>query len=222
MTRYVFDDMGYLREKVRQASHIMLCMEFEGVLIPHEEEEWLPSLSPQLHRALWSLAEHDRVTMAIVSQRRRTDLQLCIGLPDVYYLGCETSSKTSSIKWLARHFQDSHPLMIYLGDESAEQDLFQAFRSGLTLCVEEAQESSAEYHLEGLADVRRFLEWIVCLLDEPEESGVAALQFAGTTRADTQLSHLSRASWDSYAERTKPQGGFCRPSWNIDWPEHHE
>lgn len=88
MTRYLFDDMWSVGEQIARADSVLLCMEFDGVLAPEMEEESLISLSPQMHRVLWSLVNQERHSMAFLSHRSRRDLQTRIGLPDVWYAGC--------------------------------------------------------------------------------------------------------------------------------------
>jgi trehalose 6-phosphate phosphatase len=88
MTRYLFDDMWSVGEQIARAESILLCMEFDGVLAPEMEEESLISPSPQMHRVLWSLVNQERHSMAFLSHRSRRDLQMRIGLPDVWYAGC--------------------------------------------------------------------------------------------------------------------------------------
>src|SRR5258707_93617 len=88
MTRYLFDDMWSVGEQIARAESVLLCMEFDGVLAPEMEEESLVSLSPQMHRVLWSLVNQEPHTMAFLSHRSRRELQMRIGLPDVWYAGC--------------------------------------------------------------------------------------------------------------------------------------
>jgi trehalose-phosphatase len=88
MTRYLFDDMWSIGEQIARAESVLLCMEFDGVLAPEQEDESLVSLSPQMQRVLWSLASQDRHELAFLSYRSRVELQMRIGLPDVWYGGC--------------------------------------------------------------------------------------------------------------------------------------
>ena len=74
--------MWSIGEQIARAESVLLCMEFDGVLAPEMEEESLVSLSPQMHRVLWSLlsqAPHH----GFLSYRSRMELQMRIGLPDV-------------------------------------------------------------------------------------------------------------------------------------------
>ena len=88
MTRYLFDDMWSVGEQIARASKILLCLEFDGVVAPEMEEDSLVSILPQMQRVLWSLANDSRHTLAFLSHRSRMELQMRIGLPDVWYAGC--------------------------------------------------------------------------------------------------------------------------------------
>jgi len=88
MTRYLFDDMWSIGEQIARAESVLLCMEFDGVLASEREDETQAVLSPQMQRVLWALASQERHVMAFLSYRSRIDLQMRIGLPDVWYAGC--------------------------------------------------------------------------------------------------------------------------------------
>jgi trehalose 6-phosphate phosphatase len=88
MTRYLFDDMWSVGEQIARAEAVLLCMEYDGVVAPEMEEDSLVSLSPQMQRVLWSLANQRSCKLAFVSHRSRTELQMRIGLPDAWYAGC--------------------------------------------------------------------------------------------------------------------------------------
>jgi trehalose 6-phosphate phosphatase len=87
MTRYLFDEMWSVGEQIARAERVLLCMEFDGVVAPEMEEDSLVSVSPQMQRVLWSLAGDERCVLAFLSHRSRAELQMRIGLPDVWYAG---------------------------------------------------------------------------------------------------------------------------------------
>jgi trehalose-phosphatase len=88
MTRYLFDEMWSVGEQVSRAQAVLLCLEFDGVLVPAREEEAFVCPSPQMQRVLWSLARQRKFRLAFLSYRSRFELQTRIGLPDVWYVGC--------------------------------------------------------------------------------------------------------------------------------------
>jgi trehalose 6-phosphate phosphatase len=113
MTRYLFDDMWSVGEEIARARRILLCLEFDGVVAPEMEEDSLVSVLPQMQRVLWSLANDPRHTLAFLSHRSRTELQMRIGLPDAWYAGChglEISGPGSiSIHPAAAHYSEQLP-----------------------------------------------------------------------------------------------------------------
>jgi trehalose-phosphatase len=88
MTRYLFDDMWSVGELITRSQTVLLCMEFDGVIVPAVDEDVFVSLSPQMQRVLWSLTNDEKCKLAFASYRSRFELQTRIGLPDVWYLGC--------------------------------------------------------------------------------------------------------------------------------------
>jgi trehalose 6-phosphate phosphatase len=88
MTRYFFDDMWSVGEQIARADSLLLCLEYDGVLAAEMEEDSLVSVSPQMQRVLWSLANQEFCGLAFVSHRSRTELQMRIGLPEAWYVGC--------------------------------------------------------------------------------------------------------------------------------------
>jgi trehalose-phosphatase len=88
MTRYLFDDMWSVGEQIARAQTVLLCAEFDGALAAIVDDDALVSLSPQMQRVLWSLADQEKCRLAFLSHRSRFELQARIGLPDVWYVGC--------------------------------------------------------------------------------------------------------------------------------------
>jgi trehalose 6-phosphate phosphatase len=88
MTRYLFDDMWSVGEQIARAQAVLFCMEFDGALAPPMDDDALISLSPQMQRVLWSLAGQEKCKLAFFSYRSRFELQMRVGLPDVWYVGC--------------------------------------------------------------------------------------------------------------------------------------
>jgi alpha,alpha-trehalase len=88
MTRYLFDDMWSVGEQIARAPALLLCMEFDGVIVPTLEEDAFVSPSPQMQRVLWSLANEQKCKLAFLSHRSRFELQTRVGLPNVWYVGC--------------------------------------------------------------------------------------------------------------------------------------
>ena len=260
MTQYLFDDMWSVGEQIARADHLLLCLEYDGVLAAEMEEDSLVSLSPQMQRALWSLANQESCGLAFVSHRNRTELQMRIGLPEAWYVGCSgleisgpgnvyvhpaaavyseqlpklaeqlsrllvlfpdlvcedrgltlrvpfrhqpasiteqareltqdltrrlapmcklTSqadfleirpavawTRASAVQWIQRRLAQPNALAIYVGKDDA--GTFLSLDDSITIRVDEAERSAAQYYVSGPPDVRRFLEWVVGIVREPQ------------------------------------------------------
>jgi trehalose-phosphatase len=87
MSQPLFEDIHEVEHRLQVATHVLLCLDYDGTLTHFAATPLGAHLSPQMERILLLLAEHEDVTLAIVSGRDRTDLQGRIGLPGVLYAG---------------------------------------------------------------------------------------------------------------------------------------
>jgi trehalose 6-phosphate phosphatase len=82
-----FDAMRELGERVAQAPHVLLCLDYDGTLTPFAITPPRANLSPQMDRALLALADHSALSVAVVSGRNRGDMQAMVGVPGFIYAG---------------------------------------------------------------------------------------------------------------------------------------
>jgi trehalose 6-phosphate phosphatase len=87
MCQPLFDTMGEVEGRILQAPHLLLCLAYDGTLAPLVDEPAMAYLPPHVERVLRSLAEHERVSIAVLSGRERADLQAHVGLPGLIYAG---------------------------------------------------------------------------------------------------------------------------------------
>lgn len=73
-------------------------------------------------------------------------------------------NKGSFAKLAIREIQrrtNSTPIAVFIGDDTTDEDVFQALKKGITIRVGRNRRSSAKYNVENIREVFRFLEWIV-------------------------------------------------------------
>ncbi|HYV36429.1 MAG TPA: trehalose-phosphatase [Gemmataceae bacterium] len=87
MCQPLFDDIHDVQERIAQATHVLVCLDYDGTLTHFTAHPIGAHLSPHMERVLMSLAEHGHATLAIVSGRDRNDLQNRVGIPGVTYVG---------------------------------------------------------------------------------------------------------------------------------------
>src|SRR5258708_23068160 len=87
MSQPLFDALSEVAERIRQAPHCLLCLDFDGTLAPFVPDPGDAFLPPAIDRTLRDLAGHDSLALAIVSGRDRADLQGRVGIPGVIYAG---------------------------------------------------------------------------------------------------------------------------------------
>ena len=71
--------------------------------------------------------------------------------------------KGSAVGWLARQMSpnDAQPLLLYLGDDDTDEDVFKMWRGAITVCVGEQRETVARYFIHDPGDTHVFLDWLV-------------------------------------------------------------
>jgi len=74
-------------ERIDRVPLLFLCLDFDGTLTSFKEDPGLVFLSPQMQRALLSLVANEKVSLALISGRERSDLQLRVGIPNIIYAG---------------------------------------------------------------------------------------------------------------------------------------
>lgn len=83
-----FDDhRDEIRERIANASGLVLCVDFDGTLAPIETDPDAPEITPENRRVLEALREHDRVRVAVVSGRALDDVRERVGIEGLAYAG---------------------------------------------------------------------------------------------------------------------------------------
>ena len=85
--RYLFQQWDDISERIRASPRVALLSDFDGTLariaaMPHRVR-----LSSTMRSALQALAKNKRATLAVISGRRRNELQHFIGVQKMEYLG---------------------------------------------------------------------------------------------------------------------------------------
>ena len=71
-------------------------------------------------------------------------------------------NKGAAVRWLAMRLSpgDEVPTIIYLGDDSTDEDVFTAWPEEITVNIGGGGATSANYRLRNPEEVRLFLEWV--------------------------------------------------------------
>ncbi len=76
-----------LESRIRAHSSVAVFLDFDGTLVDIAPRPELVKLRPQLREILRRLSRHPRVTLVVVSGRRRAELLQHIGIPGMRYFG---------------------------------------------------------------------------------------------------------------------------------------
>jgi trehalose 6-phosphate phosphatase len=80
-------DWAHVAAQIRSSRRITVFLDFDGTLVNIAPLPDQVRLTPATRRVLRRLARHPRVTVVVVSGRRRSELRRFIGLPGIRYYG---------------------------------------------------------------------------------------------------------------------------------------
>jgi len=80
-------DWARVAAQIQSSCRVAVILDFDGTLVNIAPRPDLVRLSLASRRVLRRLARHPRVTLAVISGRRRAELQRYIGLPGIRYFG---------------------------------------------------------------------------------------------------------------------------------------
>ncbi len=97
--RHLFDQWSQVARRLQAVERLALVLDFDGTLVPLQarpEDVWLDN---RTRRVLRRLARHRRVSVWIISGRRRADLQKRVNVPGVRYLGVHGWEQSKGASW---------------------------------------------------------------------------------------------------------------------------
>ncbi|MFW6321215.1 MAG: trehalose-phosphatase [Halohasta sp.] len=86
-TPLVWNHLGDLRRRLREADGLLFATDFDGTLSPIEEDPEAPEPTPENCRSLRALRDHPQVQPAVISGRGLADLRERVGIEGVDYVG---------------------------------------------------------------------------------------------------------------------------------------
>jgi len=87
MCRRLFDSLEEIHERIVQAPHLLLCLDFDGTLAAIARDPTTVFLSGRMRLTLESLSRCLNTSVAIISGRARADLQSRVDIPGLIYAG---------------------------------------------------------------------------------------------------------------------------------------
>src|SRR5271156_6165017 len=85
--RYLFRAWSEIADRLRKAKTCALLLDFDGTLVKLQRRPWEVRVPQRTKRLLERLAGHPKLFVAIVSGRRRQDLQTRIGIETLHFIG---------------------------------------------------------------------------------------------------------------------------------------
>lgn len=116
------DRLAPLKNRVEQAEHVSLCLDFDGTLTAIKTDPEAVSLDDSVRTILEKLTTVSDVTLAIVSGRAIDDLTNRIGIPGIAYSGNHgLEVHRNGIHWVHPAVDWSRPTLEWARDELATE-----------------------------------------------------------------------------------------------------
>ena len=80
-------DWARVAAQIQSSGRVVVILDFDGTIVNIAPLPGQVRLSPAARRVLRRLGRHPRVTLVVISGRRRAELQRYIGLPGIRYFG---------------------------------------------------------------------------------------------------------------------------------------
>jgi trehalose 6-phosphate phosphatase len=84
---HLFQHWDLVAARIRASRRVVVFLDFDGTLVRIARRPYRVRLAPRTRRILLRLRRNPRVTLAIISGRRRADLQRYIGMRKIHCLG---------------------------------------------------------------------------------------------------------------------------------------
>jgi trehalose 6-phosphate phosphatase len=84
---HLFKHWDLVAARIRASRRVVVFLDFDGTLVRIARRPDRVRLPPRTRRILRRLSKNPRVTLAVISGRRRAELQRCIGMRKIHCLG---------------------------------------------------------------------------------------------------------------------------------------
>lgn len=84
---HLFRHWADITARVRAKQHAVVFLDFDGTLVEIASRPNRVRMKPAMRRILHRLARNRKVTVAVISGRRREQLKRCVDIPRIHYLG---------------------------------------------------------------------------------------------------------------------------------------
>lgn len=86
-TPHLFHEWGPVAKRIHKSKQLVIFLDFDGTMVRIARVPGRVRLTARTRRVLQKLAARPEVTIAVISGRRRAELQHFVGIPKIKYLG---------------------------------------------------------------------------------------------------------------------------------------
>jgi trehalose-phosphatase len=127
-----------------------------GVLVEYK------GLTLSVHYRMAAPEEHEHVRQVVHGTLAKANHPFVLKTgPMVYEIRPRVYwNKGSAVGWIQEQLAQPNALVIYLGDDASDEDAFATLPDAITIKVGATPDTAAHYHVDSLAEVQAFLEWL--------------------------------------------------------------
>lgn len=109
-------------ERIREAEHLLVGLDYDGTLTPIVDEPRHALLPATMRQAIWALTRRADTTVAVISGRAQADLQGLVAIPELIYSGNHGMEISGpGISYLEPNSKEAAPRLHLLGQEIAKK-----------------------------------------------------------------------------------------------------
>jgi len=120
-------------------------------------------LTASVHFRAAPPASRDDIRQAVGSALQENDFYVTAGVQTFDIRPKVDWNKGMAVRWIQEASGHRSALPAYIGDDTTDEDAFDALRGGITVRIGHSRETAAEYHLDHQRQVQEFLIWLAAL-----------------------------------------------------------
>jgi trehalose 6-phosphate phosphatase len=129
-------------------------------------------LTVSVHYRLADAAREEEIRRIVDTARQKAgeDFELRTGHKVFEIRPRAAWHKGAAVRWIREQLGQQAALAICLGDDVTDEDAFTTLTGGITVKVGDAAHTAAEFHVDGPAQVKEFLQWLDEQWTRPREA----------------------------------------------------
>lgn len=87
MEKYLFDHLKEITDRVKNAPHVLLLLDYDGTIVPIAQKPSLARLSPEGKKLLENFFRNSRISVGIITGRSLKEIRRLVSIEGLFYAG---------------------------------------------------------------------------------------------------------------------------------------